>query len=1097
MNHFSKRIFSAAAAALLLIASADVSSAQQEARWLRNPAISPDGTQIVFGYMGNLYKVSSEGGQATAITSGDNYCGYPVWSRDGKKIAYASDIYGNFDVFVMPAGGGVPTRLTYNSTPDYPFDFTPDGKYVLFGSGRIAPAESMRFPSSMFKILYKIPVGGGRPILVTAAGADEANFNADGSQIVFQDKKGYEDPWRKHHTSSVTRDIWVYDLKANTYTKVSTYEGENLKPVFSPDGKSVYYISEMKLNKANNALNLFKQDLSSGTKTQLTDFKDFPVREVSIAKNGTISFVWKGDIYTIKNGQKPKKLNIYVADNAGYQKIKNLDIKNATEMSVSPTGKEIALINRGELFVVGVNDGRTKRITNTPYQERMITWDPDGKAIYYSAEVDGNWNIMKATLKDTTEKYFYASTLVNISKVVADGKDNFMPDVSPDGKKLAYISERNTLKVMDLKSKKTVTVLPKGHNHSYRDGDWGFEWSPDSKWLLVDDQKNMMRGGATALISAEGGEIRYPVNSAYGERMAKFGFGGQAMTYIGGGGNRGGGGVKAAFFDKESYDKFMLSKDDFELLEEKEKGEKKPDVKPGEKPGKPDGKPGDKPGPGPKKPEKKEVKPIVFDDFDLIETRIADIRTDGSPMAYFLTKDGKKMYYAKNGEKGMELWSTDTRSRESKKVGQGSVGGMLSAAELSADEKSIFALRNGSPVKIDLMSGMAKPIMIAGKMELDAAGERAYMFDHMWLQVTKKFYDPTIHGINWKMYHDEYAKFLPYINNNYDFQVLLSELLGELNASHTGGRYYSNRVLTGGDVTANFGMIFDETYTGEGIKVSAIIPGGPADKLSNKIRPGDIITAINGENIPASENYYKYLNNIANANTVVTVKSTAGNTFSQTLRPVAESSLAHLIYEWWVRRCEEMVDKLSGGKIGYVHVEGMNQQSYQVIYNRLMGKHVKKQAVIVDTRFNGGGWLHDELVTLLGAKTYMRYAPQGDLLDDGEPLGRWQKPSAVLTCEGNYSDAFMFPFVYQQNGIGKVYGMPVPGTGTAVWWETQIDPTIVFGIPMIGSMGTDGKVTENKQFEPDVKVELPYNDFLVGKDPQLEAAVKGLLKEIR
>ncbi|MBR2135740.1 MAG: PD40 domain-containing protein [Bacteroidales bacterium] len=1081
MNQIFKKLSSFAAAALMVMASASVSSAQQEVRWLRNPAISPDGSQIVFGYMGNLYKVSSDGGQATAITSGDNYSGYPVWSRDGKMIAYASDIYGNFDVFVMPAGGGVPVRLTYNSTADYPYDFTPDGKYVLFGSGRFAPAESIRFPSSMFKNLYKIPAQGGRPILVTAAGADEANFNSDGTKIVFQDKKGYEDPWRKHHTSSVTRDIWVYDLKANTYTKVSTYEGENLKPVFSPDGNSVYYISEMKLSKANNALNLFKQDLNSGTKTQLTDFKDFPVREISIAKNGTISFVWKGDIYTIKDGQKARKLNIFIAGNAGYQKIRNMDIRNATEMAVSPSGKEIALINRGELFVVGVNDGRTKRITNTAYQERMITWAPDGKAIYYSAEVDGNWNIMKATLKDTTEKYFYASTLVNIDKVVADGKDNFMPDVSPDGKRLAYISERNTLIVMDLKSKKKVTVLPKGHNHSYRDGDWGFEWSPDSKWLLVDDQKNMMRGGATALISAEGGEIRYPVNSAYGERAAKFGFGGQAMTYIGQDG------LKAAFFDKESYDRFMLSKDDFELLEEKEKAEKGKD--------KPEGKAGDKK--DGKKPEpKKEVKPIVFDDFDMIETRIATIRTDGRPMNYVITKDGKKAYYLKSGEKGMELWSTDTRSRESKRVGQGSVGTMFSM-ELSKDEKSIFGLRNGSPVKIDVMSGMPKPVQISGKMELDAAGERAYMFDHMWLQVTKKFYDPTIHGINWKMYHDEYAKFLPYINNNYDFQVLLSELLGELNASHTGGRYYAARAMTGGDVTANFGMLFDETYTGEGIKVSAIIPGGPADKLSNKIRPGDIITAINGENIPASENYNKYLNNIANANTVVTVKSTSGNTFTQTLRPVVESSLSHLVYEWWVRRCEEMVDKLSGGKIGYVHVEGMNQQSYQVIYNRLMGKHVKKQAVVVDTRFNGGGWLHDELVTLLGAKTYMRYAPQGNLLDDGEPLGRWQKPSAVLTCEGNYSDAFMFPFVYQQNGIGKVYGMPVPGTGTAVWWETQIDPTIVFGIPMIGSMGTDGKVTENKQFEPDVRVELPYNDFLSGKDPQLEAAVKGLLQEIR
>ncbi|MBR5074373.1 MAG: PD40 domain-containing protein, partial [Bacteroidales bacterium] len=190
MNQLFKRIAKIAATAFMLVAFVNVSTAQQDVRWLRNPAISPDGSQIVFGYMGNLYKVSSEGGLATAITSGDNYNGYPVWSRDGKNIAYASDLYGNFDVFVMPAGGGVPVRLTYNSTADYPFDFTPDGKYVLFGSGRFAPAESIRFPSSMFKNLYKIPVGGGRPILVTAAGADEANFNADGSKIVFQDKKG-------------------------------------------------------------------------------------------------------------------------------------------------------------------------------------------------------------------------------------------------------------------------------------------------------------------------------------------------------------------------------------------------------------------------------------------------------------------------------------------------------------------------------------------------------------------------------------------------------------------------------------------------------------------------------------------------------------------------------------------------------------------------------------------------------------------------------------------------------------------------------------------------------------------------------------------
>ncbi|MBR4804994.1 MAG: PD40 domain-containing protein, partial [Bacteroidales bacterium] len=188
MFKFKSRFF-ASVALLLFFCAAGYS--QQQVRWLRTPAISPDGSQIVFGYMGNLYKVSSEGGLAMPITSGDNYNGYPVWSRDGKKIAYASDIYGNFDVFVMDANGGIPVRLTYNSAADYPFDFTPDGKYVLFGSGRFAPYESVRFPSTMFKNLYKIPVTGGRPILVTAAGADEANFSKDGGRIVFQDKKGY------------------------------------------------------------------------------------------------------------------------------------------------------------------------------------------------------------------------------------------------------------------------------------------------------------------------------------------------------------------------------------------------------------------------------------------------------------------------------------------------------------------------------------------------------------------------------------------------------------------------------------------------------------------------------------------------------------------------------------------------------------------------------------------------------------------------------------------------------------------------------------------------------------------------------------------
>jgi tricorn protease len=260
--------------------------AQDEAQWLRNPCISPDGSTIVFSYHGNLYYVNANGGDAVAITTGDAYDGYPIYSHDGKTIAFASDRYGNFDVFTIPAQGGMPTRLTFNSANDFPNDFTIDDKEVLFGSGREAPAASVRFPSPrLFLNLYKIPVKGGRPILVSAAGAESARYNQDGTKIVFQDRKGYEDDLRKHHVSSVTRDIWIFDINKNTYTQISDFVGEDREPVFNNDASFVYY-----LNEKNGTQNLYKMDLSSKKDMLLTNFKDFPVRHLSISKNNKMAF---------------------------------------------------------------------------------------------------------------------------------------------------------------------------------------------------------------------------------------------------------------------------------------------------------------------------------------------------------------------------------------------------------------------------------------------------------------------------------------------------------------------------------------------------------------------------------------------------------------------------------------------------------------------------------------------------------------------------------------------------------------------------------------------------------------------------------------
>ena len=322
---------------------------------------------------------------------------------------------------------------------------------------------------------------------------------------------------------------------------------------------------------------------------------------------------------------------------------------------------------------------------------------------------------------------------------------------------------------------------------------------------------------------------------------------------------------------------------------------------------------------------------------------------------------------------------------------------------------------------------------------------------------------------------------------------MLSELLGELNVSHTGGRYSVKN--ENGDQTAALGLLFDETYQGPGLKITEIIAGGPIDRAKTKIKAGDLLTQINHQEITQSIDWASLLNHKEGKNILLTFKDQGGNTYEEKMRPISLSKEANLMYERWTRLMEKKVEELSGGKIGYVHVQGMNDGSFRETFDKVMGKNRDKAALIVDTRFNGGGWLHDDLVTFLSGKNYLKFAPQGHLLKGGEPMNKWQKPSCVLMSESNYSDAYIFPYAYKEIGIGKLIGMPVAGTGTAVWWETQIDPSLVFGIPMVATIGKEKRPTERLQIEPDIRVPLPYEGFLNGEDAQLEAAVKEMLKE--
>jgi Tol biopolymer transport system component/C-terminal processing protease CtpA/Prc len=1061
---------------LLLVGATISGMAQSNAAWLRYPAISPDGKTIAFGYKGDIYRVDASGGVAVPLTIHEAQDMMPVWSHDGKYIAFASDRYGNFDVFVMPATGGTPTRITYNSAGDFPYDFSVDNKQIIFGSARNVQASNVRFYSPrLFQNLYTVSVTGGTPVLISGAGMERAHYNNKGTQIVFEDRKGYEDPWRKHHTSSVTRDVWVMDVATKQYRKISSFEGEDREPVFSSDDQYIYYLSEKNGNQ-----NIYKAPLQQKiAEQQLTSFTTNPVRHLSVSNSNTLCFTQDGDIYTLANGGTPKKLSIQIYNDGRQNVEKNVPVNgNVGEFALSPNGKEIAFVTRGEIFVTSVDGAQTKRITNTPQQERMVSWSADGKTLIYAAERNDNWDIYTTSIVRKEEPYFYAATVLKEEPLIATAAEEFLPKYAPDGKEVAYLENRNVLKVYNIASKQSRIIIPKGHNYSYADGDLDFNWSPDGKYLLADDEYFGFGGSHAAVIKADGsGKIEHPINSGFGEDNPKWAMDGKLMTWVN---NKEGRrsiafqgnrelDIYGAFLDQAAYDQFKLSKDDYALWKEKSTPEKKDTTA-----------------------KKDSVKKWLPDFTDIDNRRVRLTINSSSISDYAITPDGSKIYYLAAFEKGYDLWVTEPRTRETKILAK--LGGSPSGIQMSKDGKSVFVTNNGTLLKID-ETGKPTPISVASEMVLDAAKERAYIFEHCWRQVKEKFYDPTIHGIDWQMYKDTYAKFLPHISNNYDFQELLSEMLGELNGSHTGGRYSPQ--MQNPDVTAALGLLYDETFTGNGLKVTEVIAGGPVDKASSKIKAGCIIEKIDGETLVNTEDWAKYLNRKVGKNTLLSILDTKTNVrFEEIVKPILFGEESALMYKRWTNMMYNLVDKLSGGKVGYVHVQGMNDGSYRTTIDEVMGRNKNKEALIVDTRFNGGGWLHNDLNTFLSGKQYLSFAPQGNPVPPTEPMDRWSKPSCVVMSEGNYSDAFIFPYVYKQNGIGKLIGMPVPGTGTAVWWETQIDPTIVFGIPMVATIGKENRPTENLQVEPDMKVPLPYEDLLNGKDTQIEAAVKEMLKTI-
>ncbi|MDE5727465.1 MAG: peptidase S41 [Duncaniella sp.] len=1082
--------------ALMLAASASATTPL----WMRDVAISPDGRAIAFTYKGDIYTVPATGGAATRVTTSAAYEASPVWSPDSRSIAYASDREGSMDVYVIPAQGGTPVRLTSHSAQEIPEAFSPDGKSVLYSAAIQAPASSRVYPTARLTQLYSVAADGkGAPSQVLATPARFIAFTGDGGSFLYQDVKGMEDEWRKHHTSSVTRDIWLYDAASGRHTNLTNRGGEDLDPVYDPASKTVYFLSE----REDRNINVHSFPLSDPSRVErVTDFKTHPVRFLSRADNGTLAFGQDGEIYTLAPGSKsPAKVAVEITADYDNSPLIRRFATGAQDAVPSPDGKQVAFMSRGDIFVTSADYATTRQVTATPQGEREPSWGADNRSLYYTSDRDGHDNIYRARLSRKDDPNFANAVAIEETPVFppSDGIDRSRPLVSPDGQKLAFIQDRRKIAVFDLKTRKT-TMMTDGETYTANDADIQLDWSPNSEWLVATiDTHQRDPYYDIALFNASTGEMVRVTDDAYTNYCPRWVMGGNAVIFISdryGMRNMASWGsqydVFIAFTNQEAYDRYMLSPEDYSILKDVEKSRKKAKsaaavadkAKKGKKDKKEDKKASETAAEEPS-PENVKVETAGYDKRTVRLTPFSSSIADA-----YVDNDGDNLYFLSEREDGYDLWKMDMRKDDVslfKKLGAGGVG-------LAPDGqgKSLFILGPRMMKKLTLAGGKLENISYAATQKIDRQAEREYMYDYMLREEAKRFLVEDMFGADWKGLGEAYRRYLPHISNNYDFAEMGSELLGELNVSHTGARYFAGPAK---EPTASLGLIYDLTDTSGGLRVAEVIKDGPFDNAASTMAAGALITAIDGTSLGAGSDPLALLGGRARKKTLVAFTLPSGAQVEEVVIPVAASAENDLLYKRWVERNRATVDSLSGGRLGYVHIRSMNDASYRDIYADVLGRYASREGIVIDTRWNGGGRLHEDIEVLFSGHKYLDQYIRG--VKSGEmPSKRWLRPSVMITGEANYSNAHGTPWMYRNRGLGKIVGMPVPGTMSSVNWIDFQDDSMLFGVPVVGFCPAEGGFLENTQLEPDVKVANDPALAAAGRDQQLETAVKTLLGDI-
>jgi tricorn protease len=1080
-------------------------------RLLRFPATN--GQQIVFCYAGELYTVARDGGVARRLTSGPGYSSFPRFSADGTQLAFTSQYDGNTEVYVMPSEGGVPKRLTTSPTlgrDDISDRMGPNNLVMTWENTK--PLIVFRSRGKSFDDfvgqLFTVGLDAELPQQLPVPRGGFVSFSPDDSKMAFNRIFREFRTW-KHYRGGMADDIWIYDFKTGTTENLTNNPAQDICPMWGPDNR-IYFVSDR-----DGRMNLFSSDLASKELKQLTSFKDFDIKFPSIGKDAIVfeqaGYIWRYDLASGKAVPVPIEINEDLA--SGRQAFVDAS-KHIQSVNLAPDGERVIVVARGDVFSAPKKEGTARNLSKTSNaHERDAVWSPDGKWIAYNSDATGE-----------NELYIRSQDGKGQPTQVTSGADTYyyQPVWSPDSKKLLWSDRLQRLRYVDVTAKAVTEV----------DQDkWGeiqsYDWSPDSQWIAWarPEQNDLPR----VYLYSVANKKQTPVTDEwYGSTNVAFSDDGKYLLLASARDFKptfGAEEFENVYLDMERIYLITLAKDTAAPLgprsDEIGKAEEKR-AKEKEKEGE-EKKTEEKKSPSPSssvspKPGEIKKKPVtVRVDLDGIHDRISGVEVVPGNYSNIRMVDDRIFYLRRTVADDTTDDEEDQGGRDRKahlcvysmEDRKETVLGDVNSYQISDDGKRMLVKIKKDYAIIDLPKDKLETkdheLKLAGlDMQLDKHAEWNQIYFECWRQMRDFFFAPNMNGVDWKAMRDKYAALLPFVNNRNDLTYLLGELIGELNSGHTyvggGERPETPRIKLG-----LLGAEFSRDPTTKAYRIDRILPGENWDKQTRSpltaqgvnVKVGDYVLAIN--NTPASElaNLYDALIGTADKQVILRVNSKPSEDGARDVTVVPTADESPLYYLAWVQKNIDYVTKKTNGEVGYLHIPDMGRPGLNE-FTKLYFPQIRKKALIVDVRGNGGGFVSPMVIERLRrALGMIGIARNG--MPQTDPPQTFVGPMVTLINEFSASDGDIFPYRFKTLGLGKLIGKRTWGGVVGIRESLPLADGGQFFKPEFAIYSKDGKdwIVEGHGVDPDIVVDNDPGKEFKGEDQQLDRAIQEIQDELK